>query len=162
MNCEICNTIETKRGMIYEDNNFIAYLSDKPIINGHIILTTKDHTTILELVDDEIIKKLFIVANKISMIMFNSLSIQGTNLIVENGISAGQYHPHFIVNIIPRKTGDGLNFSWTPKKLDEEEISTIELKYKEFLSNKPVNIPPPKEETNINKDYLLKQLDRVP
>ena len=40
-----------------------------------------------------------------------------------------------MVNVIPRFEKDGINLQWQPKQLDEEEMSTVELKLKEHVKN---------------------------
>lgn len=174
MNCNICEIIKNKLGQIYEDEDIYAYLSPNPITLGHIIVVPKQHFTIFEQVPDYIVNKLFTVVNTLSMISFENLNIQGTNILVNNGISAGQSEPHFLVNIIPRTENDGINLTWTPKQLDEEDISTIELQYKEFTEKivefkpeKKVDIPQPIQKEELPKhteedNYLIKHLTRIP
>ena len=46
----------------------------------------------------------------ISNAVLRSLGVQGTNIIVQNGIAAGQKAQHFMVHVIPRKERDGIKF----------------------------------------------------
>jgi len=89
-------------------------------------------------------------------------------ILIQNGIDGQQTEAHFSINIIPRKEGDGLNLSWTPKKISEEEISDVVLKIsdsmnkkeepvlKKEVSSEEVTEGPPKE------NYMIKQLRRIP
>ena len=185
MTCEYCEIIqgEKEAAKIYEDDKVIAFLSDQPATIGHIIVAPKKHAPIIEAVSDEDIDHVFKIANKISVAVFESLKIEGTNLIVHNGVEAGQEMPHFSVNIIPRKTGDGLMFEWQPKQLKEEEMATIELQLKEEIGKPVVAAEIPKEEAieeepeakeegaekkkeikegEKEESYLIKQLRRMP
>ena len=131
----------------------------------------------MEQVPDYEIEHLGVVANKISMALFESMRIQGTNIIIQNGVAAGQKIPHFILHIIPRIENDGLNLSWEPRQLSEEEMSTIELKLNEHTRNigafeiekeLPINldakekIKAAKEVKEEKDNYLIKQLNRIP
>ncbi len=131
-NCEVCMAISRKNGLpIYEDDDLIAMLDENPAAFGHIAVMPKKHYPIMEQVPDHEINHLFQAVNRLSVILFETLGVQGTNVLISNGIAAGQDLSHFMVNVIPRKEGDGLNFMWQPKQLSEEEMSTVELVLKE-------------------------------
>lgn len=177
MNCEFCEIArkKIKAEIVYEDEVVVALVKDLAVFPGQIIIFPKEHYTILELVPDSIIHRLFTVANQLSMALFESLGVQGTNLIVENGTAAGQKVPHFSINVIPRKEGDQLNLQWKTKQLLEEEMDTAYLILKEEGDKLVIAKEKKKEEIIIqgNKtkivvekegenNYLLKQLRRVP
>jgi histidine triad (HIT) family protein len=129
MACEYCDIIDREKesANIYEDDKVVAFLSDQPATIGHIVVAPKKHSPIFEAIDDGIVEHLFKIVNKISIAVFEAIKCEGTNVIVQNGVEAGQEAPHFSVNIIPRKGDDGLLFEWAPKQLSEEEMATIEL-----------------------------------
>jgi len=170
--CEICEIIKSKKGKVYEDDKVFAFLAQNPASTGHVIITSKEHHPILEQIPDFVVGDLFTKANKISMAAFETIGAEGTNLIMQNGVAAGQKHNHAILHIIPRRENDGLNLTWKPRQLEEEEMSTIELKVKketegvgafEQEEEKPVEVKgPEKIETGPEEDYLLKQLERLP
>ncbi|MBD3361217.1 HIT domain-containing protein [Candidatus Woesearchaeota archaeon] len=171
MNCEICEQIKNKKGVLYQDKNITAMLAPKPTAAGHVYIVPKKHVTILEQIPDKIIGEMFAKANKISMACFESLGVQGTNLLIQNGLPAGQHHNHCILHVIPRRENDGLNLAWQPKQINEEEMSTAEIKIKENTSQvgvfekekqKPIKIKEPEEIKDKEKeeDYRLKE--RIP
>lgn len=173
MNCTVCELVEKKQGMLFEDEHIAMLLAPKPAIAGHLILVPKQHAAILEQVPDPVIGKLLDKANKASIAVFESLGAHGTNIMVHNGIAAGQTTNHVTLNVIPRMENDGLNFAWPPQQLSEEEMSTVELKLKEETKNigafeketpKPKELPKPEEvkEEHEEENYLLKQLKRLP
>lgn len=155
MTCPICAT--DKRLVIYEDNEVFAYLSDRPATKGHIIVAPKKHIPIFEVIPDELLSKLFLAANRLSTVLFEALGALGTNIIVHNGIPAGQKDPHFQVNVIPRFENDGLNLAWEPKKLSEDVLGDIEKRLKAEPEEQVPELQPDDEE-----NYLIKSLDRVP
>ena len=135
--CILCQIIEGKipSEKIYEDSDILAVLDVNGANPGHTFVIPKEHYTILEQVPDFLVGKLFSIANKISSSLFEILEIQGTNLFVTNGVAAGQLAAHFMINVIPRKHNDGINITWQPKQLSEEEMSTVELQLKEAAKN---------------------------
>lgn len=172
-NCPICETVKAKQGMLFEDEQIAVLLAPNPAVPGHVILVPKQHAAILEQVPDFIIGKLFDKANKVSISVFEALGAEGTNIMVNNGITAGQTINHFTVNVLPRRENDGLNFTWQPRQMSEEEMSTIELKIKDeaksigaFEKEKPKPKVPEKpeeiKEDDEEENYLLKQLERLP
>ena len=66
-----------------------------------------------------------------STTLFERMQVNGTNVIAQNGIAAGQKIAHFAINVIPRTENDGLGFNWQPVELSEEELATVELQLKE-------------------------------
>jgi histidine triad (HIT) family protein len=174
--CGICGIAEgkIKAKVVYEDNVCMAYLKHMPCSPGHIMLVPKKHYTIFEQLPDDEIIHLFDVASKLSTVAFETLGRGGTNIIVQNGSSAGQTHPHFSIEIIPRNENDGLNFMWQPRHLSEEEMSTAELILKELMADFAVGAGKKKEgpvqekkhemlkEEKGKENYLFKSLIRIP
>jgi diadenosine tetraphosphate (Ap4A) HIT family hydrolase len=168
---------------VYEDDKVVAFLPSKPAGIGHILVVPKKHAPILETMSDDAVEHAFLVTNRISVAVFEAIKSEGTNIIVHNGIAAGQETPHFSINIITRREGDGLSFEWAPKQLGEEEMATVELQLKEEMQ-KPAPKEEKKEEAEEKKEireikkednpakkddveeqeesYLLRQLRRMP
>ena len=118
--CVFCGiadgSIDSKK--IYEDDKVIAALHPFPATHGHMILFPKKHFTILEQLPDADVAYIFQIANKLSIAAFDTMNCGGTNIVVMNGIAAGQSVPHAVLNIIPRNENDGLNMQWQPKQLN--------------------------------------------
>lgn len=171
--CTVCELIESKENMLFEDEKTVAVLAPEPAAAGHILLIPRQHAPILEQVPDFVIGDLFAKANKLGIAAFEAINAEGTNIMIQNGVAAGQSHNHFLINIIPRRQNDGLSFQWQPRQLDEEEMSTVTLKIKEeakaigeFEKEKqqPIEMKSPEERKPSGRevDYMLKQLKRLP
>jgi len=171
-NCEFCVIIKSRKGkVIFEDEKVVAMLNPRSCCQGHILVMPKEHFSIIEQVPDYIIGHISRVVNRISMAVFEVFQANGTNILIQNGVAAGQKTNHFMVHIIPRKETDGLNFQWQPKQLNEEQMSTIEIKLKEESSGigdfekeekKPVKIDNKIEKIDKEENYIIKQLNRIP
>ena len=163
------------KGKLYEDEKTVVMLSDTPSAYGHLLVIPKQHYPIIEQVPDFVVDHVFRIANKVSIAAFEALHVQGTNMLVNNGIAAGQDSAHFMVHILPRKEGDGLNLQWAPKQLGEEEMATVELQLKEeakkigqFQKEKQAPIELKKESEKIEakqgeeESYLIRKWRRIP
>ena len=173
--CQYCDAAKGKADVIYEDDKLVAFLAEKPATDGHIIVVPKKHYQIVEQIPDFELAYLFNTVNKLSIAAFEGVKAQGSNIIVQNGVAAGQTIPHVSVHIIPRNEKDNLNFQWQPKQLTEEQMSTVELQLKEGSKNVgQFQLEEKKEPIKLKKkvkkikaeekaeDYMIKQLERIP
>jgi len=175
--CLICQIVDGKvpSFKIFEDEKTVAILDLNGANPGHCFVIPKGHYPILEQVPDEELAQLFLLANKVSVALFDHAGAEGTNIFVANGLPAGQTVAHFMVHVIPRKQNDGLNLQWQPKQLAEDEASTIELKLKDELRGSAVTRAstaarkPSKPHTAINSsswdgddDEIIMQIRRIP
>ncbi|MBU1005696.1 MAG: HIT family protein [Nanoarchaeota archaeon] len=135
--CIFCQIISGKvqSRKIYEDDKCLAILDINPSNPGHILLLPKEHYSIMPQVPEEEIAHLFIIAKTVSNAALRSLGIQGTNIIVQNGIAAGQKAQHFMIHVIPRKEGDGINFELPKKKMSEDDLESIKQKLESKLGH---------------------------
>ena len=101
--CIFCQIIAGKvqSRKVYEDDKVIALLDINPANPGHILLLTKEHYSIMPQIPDDEIAHVFMAAKSLSNAMLKSIDAQGTNIIVANGIAAGQRAQHFMAHIIP-------------------------------------------------------------
>ena len=122
--CIFCQIVQGKvqSRKIYEDEKALAILDINPANPGHALLMTKEHYSIMPQLPDEEIAHIFMAAKSLSNSMLRSIDAQGTNIIVMNGIAAGQRAQHFMVHIIPRKEKDGVEFMLPQKTMSQEEI----------------------------------------
>ena len=155
--CIFCQIIAGKvqSRKIYEDDKCIAILDINPANPGHILLLPKEHYSIMPQVPESEIAHLFIISKTVSNAALRSLGIQGTNIIVQNGIAAGQKAQHFMVHIIPRKEGDGINFELPKRKMSEAELESI----KEKLESKLGSPSGQKQKPSASEFAKQKELD---
>ncbi len=125
--CIFCQIISGKiqAKKVYEDGRVLAILDINPANPGHTLLLTKEHYSIMPQLPDDEIDYVSIVAKSLSNSMLRSIDAQGTNILVANGIAAGQRAQHFMVHIIPRKENDGVNFVLPQRALEQEQIEAI-------------------------------------
>ncbi|MFH0876569.1 MAG: HIT family protein [archaeon] len=185
--CDICKILKAKQSFkfIYEDDLCFAILHENPAQTGHALVIPKEHYPIFEQISDEIVSHIFSVANKVSVACFDSLHSYGTNIIVNNGTSAGQENAHFLIHVIPRKENDRISFEWIPNKASDGDLENALSMIKSVIDFPESSIPQPKKEEPSNKqsknnknvssedgliiedasegeDYQTKQLRRTP
>jgi histidine triad (HIT) family protein len=173
--CVFCQAVkgQAKVERVYEDDKVLAILHPRPAAKGHILVFPKKHYNILEQIPDYEIGYLFKKINKISIAAFEGVKAQGTNIMIQNGVAAGQEIPHVCIHIIPRTENDGISFQWKPKQLTEEEMSTVELTLKKEAESiggfqkeekkEPIKLEKkPKKILSDEENYLIKKLQRIP
>jgi|TARA_Y100000310_G_scaffold329965_1_gene400765 histidine triad (HIT) family protein len=128
--CIFCHIAEGKMQAkkVYEDDKVIAVLDINPANAGHILLLPKEHYAIMPLMPDDLISYISMVAKALSNAMLKALKVEGTNIFIANGMSAGQKAQHFMMHIIPRNKNDNLPLT-VPKmavsKPDMEKLREI-------------------------------------
>ncbi len=165
--------IETSPSFLYWNENIIIMLPEKPLSPGELQIFPREHYTIIEQVPNKTVSELFNAANSLSTMLFENLNCQGTNIIVDNGVPAGQSVSRVSVRVVPRRENDGLDLMWTPQKFSEEQIRVSALKLEDYT--KKIVLEEPKQmqvvqesqakEIKVLKgeeNYKLKQLKRIP
>ena len=113
---------------------------------------------------------MFYVASYAATAIFEGLGAEGTNIIISNGKDSSQRYPHIVLDVLPRKTNDGLDFKWEPKKITPEDMDTIKDKIKDkadvinYKEDKPKAESDEKSSASIlNEDnYIVRHLRRIP
>lgn len=165
MKCPFCEIIEEKRDILYEDEDIVAVIKDTALTPGQVTIFPKEHHTILEMVPDKVLEKCSVLANKVGMAVFEGLGVQGTNVLVQNGLGAGQKVPHFSIDIIPRKENDGLDLLWEPQQMPEDELEVMFSKLKESekeMKEAKEEKASETEEEMTDDNYMILNLKKIP
>jgi diadenosine tetraphosphate (Ap4A) HIT family hydrolase len=128
--CKYCEIIEKKANVLYEDGNIIAVLPEKPATQGHVQIISKKHHTSMQKMDDKELGQMFYAASFSASALFETMEAHGTNIMANTG-SLFKEGGHFHIDVIARKSGDELNFIWTPQKLPEEDMKSTQSKIKD-------------------------------
>jgi histidine triad (HIT) family protein len=125
--CIFCQIIEGKiqAKKVYEDERSIGILDINPANPGHILLLPKEHYSVMPQIPEKEVEHLFMVAKFLSNAVLKTLEATGTNIVVANGPAAGQRAQHFMIHVIPRKEGDGIEFTLPQKKHSDDSLKTV-------------------------------------
>lgn len=173
MKCELCEIAhgERKAAVLYEDEQVVVAIKDTVVTPGQISVFPKQHFTILEMVPEKILEHCAVLSKKVSISIFEGFGSQGTNIVVRNGLGAGQNVPHFSIEIIPRQEGDNLNLQWEAKQLMEDEMESAYVLLKEHAAKPEEKVKSSGKEEAVSgkvveeegkENYLLKSLRRLP
>ncbi len=156
--------------LIYEDEECVAYLHATPASPGHVVITPKEKYTVIEELPELLCGHLFVVANRMAGVLFETLGAHGTNLLIQNGTAAGQKEAQVQLHVIPRKENDGLNFLWKPTE-DKEKAEVAMIKLNECSTKIVLKDDKKKEvmsdvqeqsETPTNTKWIEDALLRIP
>ncbi len=136
--CIFCQIVSGKvqSKKVYEDEGVIAILDINPANPGHILIMPKEHYSIMPQIPDDEAGYIFMVVKALSNASLRALEVQGSNVIVANGVAAGQRAQHFMVHLIPRKENDNINFQIPQKTISEQELKNIARVLSESLGAK--------------------------
>src|SRR3990167_8645284 len=168
--CIFCQIIAGKvqSRKVYEDESVIAILDVNPANPGHMLIMPKEHYSIMPQMPDEETGHIFAVAKALSNAALRSLEVQGSNIIVANGVAAGQRAQHFMINLIPRKENDNIHFQMPQKTIDDSELKKIRKMLADSLGAKaeePVIVPLPKlnrEKKVVDAEFNEKKQQKMP
>jgi histidine triad (HIT) family protein len=101
--CVFCKIVrhEAPASRVYEDKDSAAFLSIRPINEGHTLVVPKKHYENIYEVPDEEVASLFQVVKKVAIAVRNAISAEGVRIVQNNGSAAGQVVFHLHVHIIP-------------------------------------------------------------
>ena len=103
--CKIAKK-EISSEIIFENDNFIAFLDANQKVLGHTLIVPKKHfVNILDL-PSNLASEMFDLIKKIAEKRLKE-GYEGFNLVMNNFPAAGQAVMHTHVHLIPRKKGDG-------------------------------------------------------
>lgn len=122
-NCIFCKIVNKQipSSVVYEDDNFMAFLDISPANKGHALVIPKKHYETYIDLPDNVLKELSVVTKKVAEAINKSLNPDGLNIFMNNKQAAGQIVPHAHFHIVPRFNGDGIRFEWPHKKYDNGE-----------------------------------------
>ena len=101
--CIFCRIVSGRAPsrVVYQDENYIAFLDAFPFSRGHTLVCPKRHgVTIWDMKEDEI-AGLFAVASRVSKAVVNAVGAGGFRFVQNNGEAANQVVAHVHVHVIP-------------------------------------------------------------
>ena len=143
--CIFCQIVSGKvqSRKVYEDENVLAILDINPANPGHILIMPKEHYSIMPQIPEDDIKHIFAITKSLSNASLRALEVQGSNIIVANGVAAGQRAQHFMAHLIPRKENDGVDFQVPQKTIPDKDLLEIKKILSESLGAKTEEVTEP-------------------
>ena len=126
MDCLFCKIInkEIPSSIIYEDSDILAFLDINPTTNGDTLIIPKKHYKDFLEVPNEILVKMYEVAQKLYPMYKEKLHCDG--ITISHNTDYGQEIKHFHIHFIPRYKDDGVRHLANKEMLKNiEEIHEI-------------------------------------
>lgn len=126
MDCLFCKIInkEIPSSIIYEDSDVLAFLDINPTTNGDTLMIPKKHYKDFLEVPNEILVKMYEVAQKLYPVYKEKLHCDG--ITISHNTDYGQEIKHFHIHFIPRYKDDGVRHLANKEMLKSlEEIHEI-------------------------------------
>src|SRR6187551_3766691 len=120
--CVFCSIVadETEAELILEEESFVAFLDQRPVFKGHVLLVPRDHVVTLVDLPAGLRDGFLAAAQRLAAAMVDGLGAQGSFVAMNNVVS--QSVPHLHLHVVPRTKGDGLRgFFWPRTKYADPE-----------------------------------------
>jgi histidine triad (HIT) family protein len=107
--CIFCSIIrkEAPANFVYEDDRVVAFLSNRPVNEGHTLVVPKKHYENIYDIPEEDIAYLFKIVKRVAHAVRDAMAAEGIRIVQNNGWAAGQVIFHFHVHVIPLKPHEG-------------------------------------------------------
>jgi histidine triad (HIT) family protein len=105
--------------VVFEDEVSLAFLDNRPLFPGHVLLVPRAHHEAIWDLPDELVGPLFLTARLLAVAVREAMDSAGAFVAANNIVS--QSVPHFHVHVVPRNRRDGLRgFFWPRRKYASE------------------------------------------
>jgi histidine triad (HIT) family protein len=122
--CVFCKIVmrEAPSHVVYEDEDYIAFLDRFPMSKGHTLVCPKKHGVTIWDMDEAGIGGLFTAAARVSKAVVTAADADGFRIVQNNGEAANQVVAHVHVHVIPVRMEDKGRF------MDRKTYSPDEMK----------------------------------
>lgn len=109
--CVFCKIIrkEAPANFVYEDQRVVAFLSNRPVNEGHTLVVPKKHYENIYEIPEEDVAYLFKIAKRVALAVRDAMAAEGIRVVQNNGWAAGQVIFHIHVHVIPMKPHEGFS-----------------------------------------------------
>jgi histidine triad (HIT) family protein len=107
--CIFCQIIhkQASASRVYEDEQVVAFLSNRPVNEGHTLVVPKKHYENIYDIPEEEAGYLFKVTKIIALAVRNAFAAEGIRIVQNNGWAAGQVVFHIHLHVIPLEPNEG-------------------------------------------------------
>ena len=134
--CIFCRIIkgEIPSYTIYQDEKTLAFLDINPNTLGHTLVIPKKHAANITDMNENDVAAVFKTVRKVVNGLQAAINPEGFNLVVNHGEVAGQVIHHFHCHVIPRNTGDGIEYNFEGITPSPEEFQELAGKVAEHIN----------------------------
>lgn len=109
--CVFCKIIQGQApaSKVYEDEQVIAFLSNRPVNEGHTLVVPKKHYENIYEIPEAEAGYLFMITKRIAQSVRDATETKGIRIVQNNGWAAGQVIFHLHVHVIPLMPEEGFS-----------------------------------------------------
>lgn len=119
---------EAPASIIYEDNNFLAFLDFKPFTEGHTLVIPKKHFETIYNIPNQELADLSTTVKKVAIKVKTALNSDGISIVQNNGRAAEQHIFHIHFHVIPRFEGKKPLSYDEAAKASRDELDAVAMK----------------------------------
>jgi histidine triad (HIT) family protein len=125
--CKFCQIVATSLAgaVVFEDAVSLAFLDNRPVFPGHVLLVPKEHFETLGDLPAELLGPFFGNAQRLAAGVEKGMHADGTFVAINNRVSQSVAHLH--VHVVPRKKKDGLRGFFWPRNPYKDEAQMQEV-----------------------------------
>jgi histidine triad (HIT) family protein len=116
---------EVDAHFVLEEEAFVAFLDQKPLFFGHVLVVPRAHLVTLSDVPEALLAPLFGAVQRLARAVESAMGAEGTFVAMNNTVS--QSVPHLHVHVVPRKKGDGLRGFFWPRTKYPSDVEAREV-----------------------------------
>jgi len=110
---------EVDAATVWSDDDFVAFLDNRPLFKGHTLLVPRSHVMTLPDLPGTLRDPFLAATQRLAGAMVEALGAQGSFVAMNNVVS--QSVPHLHCHVVPRTKGDGLRgFFWPRTKYTDD------------------------------------------
>lgn len=134
--CPFCNIQSQEDQVLYRNDKVTALLSKSQVKKGHTLIIPNDHVTSLKELDEDTCVEMFNLLSNVVDSLEKELDIDGYNVAINQGSSAGQTVRHLHIHILPREEGDIEEpEKWLNSEIIQQERSLEEIDAEELVES---------------------------
>jgi len=122
--------------VVHEDDAAFAFLDISPVAPGHLLIVPKDHYAALADMPPQTVGAIAGLLPRLGRAAMSVTQAEGFNVLVNNGVVAGQVVEHVHFHLIPRRKDDGLGYRWAAGKYGEGEAERLLRSYHQALPSR--------------------------
>lgn len=133
--CVFCSIIvgDTEADVVLDEPGFVAFLDQRPIFKGHVLLVPREHVVTLPDLAAGQRDGFLDAGQRLCRVVVGALGAQGSFVAINNIVS--QSVPHLHLHVVPRTTGDGLRgFFWPRQRYADGERASYAARLREALA----------------------------
>ncbi len=106
MNCPFCDPKVRLENSFYENSRSLCLANIKPVVPGHVLIIPKRHVESFDEIEESEVVDIFLSLRKVYQILKKTYGSKSFNVVIQDGIDAGQSINHLHIHVCPRIKND--------------------------------------------------------